>query len=354
MFKRLKDYFIPHEGNGYAPDSLEKAAMIGMLSLVIISFTVANILTILWPNSGWMVSTVLPAVVVNLTNEERDSASLGTLVRNPLLDSAAKMKAQDMAENEYFAHYSPSGVSPWHWFTEASYNFANAGENLAIHFSDSDDVVDAWMKSPTHRANIMNGSYTEIGVGTAEGMYKGTRTVFVVQLFGTPAEPRKIEKISQSVENNPVVAELASTASTSVLSKSISIEAEEENPVPPQPETTPETNIPVIDTSEDGYPLYSDFISTTTDAVVAKIEPTNNVETRTTSSFFGLFTQPHKVLQTLYVLIGVFVLIALLLSIFIEIRRQKPIQVAYGVGLLVLMFGLFYLHNAVSTGVLII
>ena len=64
--------------------------------------------------------------------------------------------------------------------------FAQLGQ-AAIHVDAvGGDVVDAWMKSPTHRANIMNGNYTEIGVGTAKGTYKGTPTVFVVQFFGTP------------------------------------------------------------------------------------------------------------------------------------------------------------------------
>ncbi len=370
MFKWLKDFFIPHRGNGYAPSSLEKVAMIGMLFLVVLSFTATNILTIIWPSSEWMVSTILPAVVVDLTNEERDSKSLGTLVRNPVLDSAAKMKAQGMVKNEYFAHYSPTGVSPWHWFTEASYNFANAGENLAIHFSDSDDVVDAWMKSPTHRANIMNGAYTEIGVGTAEGMYKGSRTVFVVQLFGTPAEQSHVNPIA----TKPVTpTEVASNPDTSVLSESVSVEqipssetkesevantqdTEPQTPVATETQNNVETKtvpIPVMDTSEDGHPLYSDFISTTTNAIPARIEPTDSQSENQVPFFPRLATQPHTVLQILYIVIGLFVFISLLLSIFIEMRHQQPIQVAYGVGLLALMFVLFYIHNALSTGALI-
>lgn len=65
--------------------------------------------------------------------------------------------------------------------------YAHAGENLAVHFTDSSEVVDAWMDSPSHRANIVNAQYAEIGVGTARGTFEGFETVFVVQLFGTPA-----------------------------------------------------------------------------------------------------------------------------------------------------------------------
>jgi hypothetical protein len=66
-----------------------------------------------------------------------------------------------------------------------------------------------------------------------------------------------------------------------------------------------------------------------------------------------LLTQPHKILQLLYIVIGTFVLVSLLLSIFIEARRQQPLQVAYGFGLLLLMAGLFTLHIIISGGALI-
>ncbi len=117
--------------------------MLGMLCLVVLSFTATNILSLVWMGSQWMVSTVLPAVIVELTNQEREQGSLAELRRNPLLDEAARMKAEHMAQNQYFAHYSPDGVSPWFWFGRAQYNFVHAGENLAIHFTDSEEVVNA-------------------------------------------------------------------------------------------------------------------------------------------------------------------------------------------------------------------
>jgi hypothetical protein len=185
MFNWLKDLFIPHEGNKFRPDFLERLSVGIMLVLILLSFAMANLQSLLWISSDWLVSTILPAVIVDLTNDERNSEKIGTLTRSALLDKAANLKARDMAENEYFAHYSPTGVSPWYWFDQAGYNYLHAGENLAVHFTDSSDVLRAWMDSPSHRANIMNGDYVEIGIGTAKGEYKGQPTIYVVQLFGT-------------------------------------------------------------------------------------------------------------------------------------------------------------------------
>lgn len=100
----LEDYFIPNKRNNYAPHGLQKAAMIGMVVLVVLSFTIANLHSLIWIGSEWLVSTILPAVIVDLTNEERVEGSLGTLKRNALLDEAARMKAEHMAKNQYFAH----------------------------------------------------------------------------------------------------------------------------------------------------------------------------------------------------------------------------------------------------------
>ena len=61
------------------------------------------------------------------------------------------MKAQDMATLGYFAHVSPDGKTPWYWIEKVGYDYQYAGENLAINFSDSKDVTNAWMASPLHK-----------------------------------------------------------------------------------------------------------------------------------------------------------------------------------------------------------
>ncbi|MDD5606632.1 MAG: CAP domain-containing protein [Candidatus Pacebacteria bacterium] len=133
-------------------------------------------------------ASILPDVLVDLTNIRREEVQVKELVSNELLFQAAQLKAQDMAEKGYFAHTSPQGITPWYWFNKVGYNYKYAGENLAVNFTDSYAVDRAWMESPTHRDNIINEKFEEIGIATAIGRYKEREAVFVVQLFGTKNE----------------------------------------------------------------------------------------------------------------------------------------------------------------------
>ncbi len=144
-----------------------------------------------------------PVVIVTLTNQDRQKNNLSLLATNVTLAAAAKLKADDMASKGYFAHTSPEGHTPWYWFSKAGYQFIYAGENLAVNYMESDAVQNAWLNSPTHRANIMNSNFTEMGVATASGIYNGQKTTFVVELFGMPAT-QKLATTTSSTPNIPV------------------------------------------------------------------------------------------------------------------------------------------------------
>jgi hypothetical protein len=198
MFSWLKKHFIPHEGNNHRPHILRDLNTRNIVAIVIF----LEIFTFLIPtlthlNTTGNMAAVLPAVLADLTNEERESKNLSILAVNPLLNKAAEMKAKDMATLSYFAHTSPLGKTPWYWLEQAGYQYQYAGENLAINFSDSKDVTDAWMESPTHRANIVKGNYTEIGTGVATGMYEGHETIFVAQVYANPL-PKTIEQKTET------------------------------------------------------------------------------------------------------------------------------------------------------------
>lgn len=124
--------------------------------------------------------------VVQQTNATRLSLGFGELKENPVLDAAAAEKLQDMINSNYFAHTSPAGVSPWFWIEKNKYSFDYAGENLALGFSTAKETVDAWINSPSHRENLLNANYREIGIAVAPARIEGTDGVLVVQLFGTP------------------------------------------------------------------------------------------------------------------------------------------------------------------------
>lgn len=130
-------------------------------------------------------ANVVPEVLWQLENQKRSELGLNELVINETLQKAAQEKAEDMAQNSYFAHTSPEGKTPWYWFKKVGYDFLYAGEILAVKFKSAESVEKAWMNSPTHRANILNGRFEETGIGIAKGVYKGVETEFVVQMFGT-------------------------------------------------------------------------------------------------------------------------------------------------------------------------
>lgn len=163
-----------------------------LLPILLIALGLAIVLrAFVLPRVGFDWAAILPAVVATLTNSQRATDNLSELNVDPLLTKAAQAKAEDMAKKSYFSHVSPDGTLPWFWILKEGYLFRYAGENLAVNFEESEDVVDAWMASPSHRINIMKPQYTDIGIGTATGTYMGETAVFVVQMFGTPATPKK-------------------------------------------------------------------------------------------------------------------------------------------------------------------
>lgn len=193
---------------------------IAVSTALVISIFVASSLDSIFIRSQQYAS-VVAAVLVDLANKDRNENRLDGLKINPVLTKAAQLKADDMAAKSYFAHTSPTGIEPWHWFEEAGYKFSYAGENLAVDFSDSAAVNSAWMNSAAHRANILEQNYTEIGIATAQGFYQGRPTTFVVQEFGKPAAPTK-KPASQvtKVPKNPTQPAVAQTVPARVLGES--------------------------------------------------------------------------------------------------------------------------------------
>lgn len=126
--------------------------------------------------------------LTNLVNQGRQEAGVQPLAENKKLDLAAKLKAEDMVQKEYFSHQSPEGITPWRWFKTIGYNYKYAGENLAIGFFDSQDVYSAWLDSPTHRDNLLNPKYKEVGTAVLSG-FGPNNAIVVVQLFGSQIAP---------------------------------------------------------------------------------------------------------------------------------------------------------------------
>ena len=110
--------------------------------------------------------------VIRLVNEIRVSNGLGTLKSNWQLSRVARYKSQDMHDKKYFSHQSPTYGSPFEMMKSFNISYRTAGENIAKGYTTPQAVVNGWMNSPGHRANILNASFTEIGVGyVADGHY---------------------------------------------------------------------------------------------------------------------------------------------------------------------------------------
>ncbi len=118
--------------------------------------------------------------VLNLVNAKRSKQGLKPLQLDSTLNQVATAKAKDMAENGYFSHDSPRYGSPFDMMRTFGIDYKSAGENIAAGQKTANDVMQSWMNSAGHRANILNANYTHLGVGYYSG---GSYGVYWVQEF---------------------------------------------------------------------------------------------------------------------------------------------------------------------------
>ena len=230
MKTHLKNIIVPHEGNNHTPHLLRRAGMLVTLVCALAVFTFGFLQrTLLF--SPQMLATIYPNIVATLSNQNREINNLPNLAYNPLLEEAARLKAEDMALQGYFAHVSPVGIDPWYWIKKAGYSYEYAGENLAINFSDSADVTKAWMESPGHRANILNSHFTEVGVATVKGYVDGRETVFVVQMFASPSAGQKSNSAIANVATSTTAGNINATSTSTVASSTTVLEVASTTPV---------------------------------------------------------------------------------------------------------------------------
>jgi uncharacterized protein YkwD len=132
--------------------------------------------------------TLTRSGVIKATNGQRVKYGLLPLHENAKLNQDAELKVKDMFEKQYFEHESPTGRGPSDLAEQVGYKYLVVGENLAEgHFKDDEDLVQAWMNSPGHRANILHEQFQEIGVAVGQGQFEGKTVWMAVQSFGTPA-----------------------------------------------------------------------------------------------------------------------------------------------------------------------
>lgn len=181
----FKNLFIPNKDNDNRPKILRPKSLASYaLVAIAVKLVVTGFLFTTYPTPAQL-SEIVSANMINLTNQARAEAGLEPLVENAALTKYAQIKGQDMLDRDYFAHNTPDGKRPWQWIEKADYDYVYAGENLAMDFMSAEVVHDAFMKSPSHRRNILNPKYKDIGVAVLKGTIQGRETTLLVKFYGT-------------------------------------------------------------------------------------------------------------------------------------------------------------------------
>lgn len=197
--------------------------------------------------SGWLpkgrtlsyATNVSIGGLLNATNSNRANNGQSTLTTNSQLNNAAQAKANDMVARNYWSHNTPDGQEPWVFVNNAGYKYLKAGENLAYGFSDNDSTINGWMNSPTHKANMLDSAFLEVGFGFAnsENFNNSGPETIVVAMYG---KPQTLASTNQQPAPTP-----APTPTPAPVQKSNTVAAApapvQEQPAPAEskPETQP-------------------------------------------------------------------------------------------------------------------
>lgn len=243
MKQLLRHLFTPHHTNNQRAKVLHNQTLFVVACLLLVSaFSIGFV-----RNTNKSVLGISASIssedLLLYTNEARQQAGLPPLQLNQQLAQAAAGKAEDMFTNNYWAHVSPSGITPWDFIHGAGYNYEYAGENLARGYTTAQSVVAAWMASPEHRANILSSHYTDVGFAVSEGTLTGeSDTVLVVEEFGSKAAVQQAQTI-------PLVRQVAAATQQTAVQKPATPAARPT--VIPKPQTmTSLTAKPLVDSQK--------------------------------------------------------------------------------------------------------
>lgn len=166
-----------------------------------IASTLGGVFALVWLVVSFIpvfASEITPENIIKAVNQKRQENGVPPLVENSQLRTAARNKSIDMIVNNYFDHYA-LGKTPWMFIKSQNYDYQLAGENLAMGYTTSEGVVNAWMNSPSHRSNILNPEYQDIGVGVVKGVYtengETKETTFTTEMLAQPKS-----KVSQLLD----------------------------------------------------------------------------------------------------------------------------------------------------------
>jgi hypothetical protein len=329
IMRKVRNFLIPHDDNGRVPHIFSEKVSVGLIVFVVLIYGTSLIST-LTVRMKDQVGAVYASVLVDMTNVARAETSLPTLSVSPTLTAAATEKVNDMVKNTYFAHTSPDGITPWYWFDSVGYKFSYAGENLAVGFTESEQVQTGWLNSPTHKANIMSANFTEIGIAVADGVHKGKPAVYVVQMFGKPKKQVPQLAIINTAEaiTKPAVEETKNVLSATAGEAQALVTTFEDKYLAIVRNETPEMILEdavVNDISNENQNIDKAPLSTTQERM--------------------LVSQPLLV-QYVFTIIMLLTLFSLIIFLFLEFKSKHMKHAIYGVILLAVTAGLSVANQA--------
>lgn len=243
----FKHHFVPHAYHKTRAHLISSKALLAYIFLFVLGFWSIRFTEKYSPGTLGYASDINVSDLLRYTNETRSNFGKSQLTLNSTLNVAAQKKAEDMFRDNYWAHIAPDGREPWDFILEANYDYLYAGENLAKNFNTSRAVVDAWYDSPTHRDNLLNGDYQDIGFAVVNGVLEGYETTLVVQMFGTPRLRQASVVTGVPAEQNQVAAvPTPIPAPTSQVAQAQDSVIEETTPAPIETDLQPEPTLQPI------------------------------------------------------------------------------------------------------------
>lgn len=206
----MKHLLVPHKANQYRPHLIRWKGLTAIFALALVVQVAYGFVSTGKFEVLGRASNISTTELLNDTNKARSDAGLAPLELNPSLSDAAFMKAKDMFAHDYWAHVSPSGVTPWKWLGDVNYNYDIAGENLAKNFNDAQSTLNAWMASKTHRENVLGDRYQDVGFAVVEDVMDGRETTIIVAYYGRKATGQVAAASNQKEHIAPTVGVTAS------------------------------------------------------------------------------------------------------------------------------------------------
>ena len=344
MIKQLFDLCIPHDGNDHHPELLSERMLLGSSIALTLLFMGSAVLSLISVQTG-IVATIYPSVLVDLANESRIAQGKEPLAVHSKLERAAALKADHMVDEGYFAHFSPEGVTPWHWISETGYSFSFAGENLAKDFQRSRSVTEAWMGSKLHRQNLLSERFQHIGIAKQEGSIDGEDTTVIVQMFARPFPPNphadqalnitSTSSAELTVSDAPQHGEVAGVRTSRERSSTGT------SPLMGELRTIEHTDTWIL-VKRRGAPVSSataSAASQTATAVGAKDYTPYIVQAA---------ANPALLADWIFISVAFVLLLVITGATMAEMRKNHPRHIFYGCAVLLLTLGLLWLNHSVG------